>query len=144
LLLWTNDVVACQVASAITSLREALKVSPLCLQRTLDPKKISALALNCMRPGHGTSLIRYLGAVVMPRCSSRAQSLPVRTGASAPKDFTSFASWYILSVSRGRVLFIGFVFYVMVLRLLLLLNRRALSRWTLRDHQLYHKRFLLL
>jgi hypothetical protein len=49
-----------------------------------------------------------------------------------------------LSVARGRVLFIGLVFYIMVLWLLLLLNRRALSRWTLKDHQLYHKRFLLL
>jgi hypothetical protein len=36
LLLWTHDVMAYQVASATTSLREALKASPLCLQRTLD------------------------------------------------------------------------------------------------------------
>jgi hypothetical protein len=36
----------------------------------------------------GTSLILYRGAVVMPRCSSRARSLPGRTGASAPKDST--------------------------------------------------------
>jgi hypothetical protein len=50
---------------------------------------------------------------------------------------------FILSVAQGRVLFIGLVFYVMVLRLLLLLSRRALSRWALRDHQLYLKRLLL-
>jgi hypothetical protein len=50
----------------------------------------------------------------------------------------------ILDAARGRVLFIGLVFYVMVLRLLLLLSRRVLSHWTLRDHQLDHKRFLLL
>jgi hypothetical protein len=50
----------------------------------------------------------------------------------------------ILSVARGRVLFIGLVFYVLVLRLLLLLNRRALSHWALRDHQLYLKRLLFL
>jgi hypothetical protein len=49
-----------------------------------------------------------------------------------------------LDVTQGRVLFIGLVFYVMVLRLLLLLSRQALSRWALRDHQLYHKRLLLL
>jgi hypothetical protein len=47
----------------------------------------------------GTSLILYRGAVVMPRCSSRARSLPARTGASAPKDSTSSASWYIFSAS---------------------------------------------
>jgi hypothetical protein len=50
----------------------------------------------------------------------------------------------ILGVARGRVLFVGLVFYVIVLRLLLLLSRRALSHWALRDHQLYHKRLLLL
>jgi hypothetical protein len=50
----------------------------------------------------------------------------------------------VLSITRGRVLFVGPVFYVMVLRLLLLLSMRTLSHWTLRDHQLYHKRFLLL
>jgi hypothetical protein len=49
----------------------------------------------------------------------------------------------ILGVALGRVLFIGLVFYVMVLWLLLLLSRRALSRWALRDHQLYHNRLLL-
>jgi hypothetical protein len=50
----------------------------------------------------------------------------------------------ILRVARGRLLFIGFVFYTMVLRLLLLLSRQALSQGALRDHQLYHKKFLLL
>jgi hypothetical protein len=49
-----------------------------------------------------------------------------------------------LHVAWGRLLFVGLVFYIMVLLLLLLLNRRALSRWALTDHQLYHKRFLLL
>jgi hypothetical protein len=97
LLLWTHDVIACQAASTIASLREVLKASPLCWQRTLDPKKISATALNSTRPGRGTSLILYLGAVVMPRCSSRARSLSVRTGASTPKDSTSSASRYIFS-----------------------------------------------
>jgi hypothetical protein len=83
---------AYQAASATTSLRDALKAGPLCLQRTLDPRKISVMALNSTHPGRGTSLILYLGAVVMPRCSSKAQSLPVGTGASALKDSTSFAS----------------------------------------------------
>jgi hypothetical protein len=45
-------------------------------------------------------------------------------------------------IARGRVLFVGLVFCVLVLRLLLLLNRRVLSRWALRNHQLYLKRFL--
>jgi hypothetical protein len=50
----------------------------------------------------------------------------------------------VLGVTRGRVLFIGHVFKVMVLQLLLLLSGRALSHWALREHQLYHKRLLLL
>jgi hypothetical protein len=40
----------------------------------------------------------------------------------------------ILGVARGRILFVGLVFYIMVLRLLLLLSRRVLSRWALRNH----------
>jgi hypothetical protein len=48
-----------------------------------------------------------------------------------------------LGIARERVLFIGLlVFHVMVPRLLLLLSRRVLSRWALRNHQLYLKRFL--
>jgi hypothetical protein len=45
-------------------------------------------------------------------------------------------------IARGRVLFIGLVFYVMAPRLLLF-SRRVLSRWALRNHQLYVERFLL-
>jgi hypothetical protein len=37
-------------------------------------------------------------------------------------------------IARGRVLFVGLVFCVMVPRLLLLLSRRVLSRWALRNH----------
>jgi hypothetical protein len=48
----------------------------------------------------------------------------------------------ILGVTRGRVHFVSLVFYILVLRLLLLLSRQALSRWALRDHQLYLKRLL--
>jgi hypothetical protein len=47
----------------------------------------------------------------------------------------------IFGIAWGRVFFIGLVFCVMVLRLLLL-NRRVLSRWALRNYQLYLKRFL--
>jgi hypothetical protein len=50
----------------------------------------------------------------------------------------------IVSVARGRVLFVSLVFYILVLRLLLLLSRRVLRRWALRSHQLYLKRFLFL
>jgi hypothetical protein len=64
---------ACQAASATASLREVLKVGLLCQQRILDPKKISVMALNSTRPERGTSLILYRGAVVMPRCSSKAR-----------------------------------------------------------------------
>jgi hypothetical protein len=85
------------IGNSITT--EVLKVGPLCRQRTLDPKKISAMTLNSTRPECGTSLILYQGAVVMPRCSSRARSLPARTGASAPKDSNSSASRYIFSAS---------------------------------------------
>jgi hypothetical protein len=45
-------------------------------------------------------------------------------------------------IAWGRVLFIGLVFCVLVPRFLLLLSRRVLSRWALRNHQLYLKRFL--
>jgi hypothetical protein len=48
-------------------------------------------------PGCETSLILYLGAMVMPRCSSRARSLSVRTGASALKDSISSTSRYTFS-----------------------------------------------
>jgi hypothetical protein len=88
---------ACQAASAIASLREVLKAGPLCQQRILDPKKISAMALNSTRPECGTSFILYRGAVVMPRCSSKARSLPARIRDSAPKDSTSSASRYNFS-----------------------------------------------
>jgi hypothetical protein len=57
------------------------------------------MALNSTHPGRGTSLILYLGAVLMPRCSSRAQSLPVGTRASVLKDSTSSVSRYIFSFS---------------------------------------------
>jgi hypothetical protein len=50
----------------------------------------------------------------------------------------------ILGVAQGRVLFIGLVFYILVLRLLLLLSKQALSRWALGNHQLYLKRLLFL
>jgi hypothetical protein len=99
--LWAQDVMACQTASATTSLREVLKADPFCRQRTLDPKKISVMALNSTRPGCGTSLILYLGAVVMLRCFSIAQSLAARTGASTPKDSTSSASRYIFPSSAS-------------------------------------------
>jgi hypothetical protein len=56
LLLRTHDVMAYQVASATASLREVLKAGPLCLQRTLDPKKFSATALISTRARRGTSL----------------------------------------------------------------------------------------
>jgi hypothetical protein len=92
---------ACQAASATASLREVLKAGPLCQQMTLDLKKISTMALNSTRPRRGTSLILYLGVMVMPRCSSRAQSLPARTGALTPKDSTSSTSQYIFSSSAS-------------------------------------------
>jgi hypothetical protein len=42
------------------------------------------------------------------------------------------------------VLLIGLVFYVMVLLLLLLFSKWALSCWAFRGHQLDYKRLLLL
>jgi hypothetical protein len=48
----------------------------------------------------------------------------------------------ILNIAQGRVLFVGLVYYILVLRLLLLLSRRVLSYWALKNHQLYLKRFL--
>ena len=46
----------------------------------------STTALNSTCPRRGTPLIRYLGAEVMPKCSSRARSLPVGIEASTLKD----------------------------------------------------------
>jgi hypothetical protein len=60
LLLRTHNVMACLAATATASLREALKAGPLCLQRTLDPKKISTIAMNYAHPRHEISLILYL------------------------------------------------------------------------------------
>jgi hypothetical protein len=51
---------------------------------------------------------------------------------------------FVLGVARGSVLFVGLVFYTLVLRLLLLLSRQALGYWALRNHQLYLKRLLFL
>jgi hypothetical protein len=45
-------------------------------------------------------------------------------------------------IARGRVLFVGLVFCVLVPRLLLLLSQQVLNRWALRNHQLYLERFL--
>jgi hypothetical protein len=117
------------------------------MQRTLDMRKISMMALNSTRPGRGTSLILYLGGGGDAQVFYRS---PKPTGGDrsfSPKGLHLIrisVHLIILRVARGRLLFIGLVLYVMVLRLLLLLGRRALSRWALRDHQLYHKRLLLL
>jgi hypothetical protein len=136
LLLRTHEVMACQAASATASLREVLKAGPLCRHRILDPKKISAIALNSTRPERGTSLILYRGAVVMPRCFSKARSLPVRIRDLAPKDSTSSASWYNFSDSvslGGKLFFISLIFCTGVLWLLLF-HWRILSSWSLRNH----------
>jgi hypothetical protein len=94
-----QEVMACQAASATTSLIDALKAGPWCLQRTLGLEKISPTALNSTHPRCGTPLIWYLGAEVMPKCPSRARSLPIGTGASAPQDSLSSASLYNFSPS---------------------------------------------
>jgi hypothetical protein len=133
-------VMACQAASATASLRDVLKAGPLCRQRTLDPKKISVMALNSTRPECGTSLILYLGAVVMPRCSSRARSLPARTGALIPKDSTSYVSQYIFSNSAS--LWGGYSSLALSSMSLALSSMSWSFRWALRNHQLYLKRFL--
>jgi hypothetical protein len=71
LLRWLQKVMAYQAASATPSLIDALKAGPWCLQRTLGPEKISTTALSYTHPRRG-SLIRYLGAEVMPKCPSMA------------------------------------------------------------------------
>jgi hypothetical protein len=75
----------------------------LCRQRTLDLKKISAMALNSTRPKCGTSLILYRGAVVMPRCSSRARSLPARIQPrrTPPRQHLSTSSWLRYRLGEG-------------------------------------------
>jgi hypothetical protein len=94
-----QEVMACPAASATTSLIEALKAGPWCLQRTLGLENISETALNSTRPGRRIPLILYLGLEVMPKCPSRARSLEVWIRASAPKDSLSSASLYSFSPS---------------------------------------------
>jgi hypothetical protein len=94
-----QEVMVCQVASATSSLINALNASPWCLQRTLNPEKISTTASNSTCPGRRTPLILYLKTEVMPKSPSRARSLPVGTGASATKDSLSSASLYSFSPS---------------------------------------------
>jgi hypothetical protein len=48
----------------------------------------------------------------------------------------------VFGIARRRVLFVGLVFGVTVLRLLLFLSRRVLSHWALRNHQFYLEGFL--
>jgi hypothetical protein len=68
---------------------------PWCVQWTLGPEKVSATTLNSTRPGRRTPLIMYLLAEVMPKCPSRARSLPIGIRASALKD--SLLSAYLYS-----------------------------------------------
>jgi hypothetical protein len=70
-----HEVMAYVAASTTTSLIDALKAGPWCLQRTLGPEKISTTALNSTNTGCGTPLILYHGAEVMPKCPSMARSL---------------------------------------------------------------------
>jgi hypothetical protein len=72
LLLRTHKVMAYLAASTTASLRDAVKARPWCLKRTLDLRKISVMVLNSTHLGRRTSLILYLGVVVMPKCTSRA------------------------------------------------------------------------
>jgi hypothetical protein len=89
-----QEVMACKAASATTSIIDALKAGPSCLQRTLGPKKISTTVLNSTFPGCGTPFILYLGAEVMPKCPNRARSLPMGIGASTSNDSLLSASLY--------------------------------------------------
>jgi hypothetical protein len=97
-----------QAASATASLREALKAGPLCRQRTLDPKKISMMALNSTYPGRGTSLILYLGVVVVPGVPTgpeayrRGLELRPRRTPPHPHLGTYFCPWCHLGESALR------------------------------------------
>jgi hypothetical protein len=55
--------------------------------------------LNSTCPRHGILLILYLGVEVMPKCPSRARSLPVWIEASTKKDSLLSASLYSFSPS---------------------------------------------
>jgi hypothetical protein len=98
-------VISYQAASVTASLIDALNIGPLCLLTTQFLLKISRMALNSTRPRHGTPLILYLGAEVMPKCPSKALSMPVGIGASALKDsiLSTFLNIFSLSSSlRGE------------------------------------------
>jgi hypothetical protein len=102
------------------------------------------MALNSTRLERGTYLILYQGAVVMPRCSSKSKPAGEDQRFDPKGLHLVRVSVHLLvfGIARGRVLFVGLVFGVMVLRLLLLLSRCVLSRWALRNHQLYLEEFL--
>jgi hypothetical protein len=141
---------ACQAASATTSLIDALKAGPWSLQRTLDLEKISVMALNFTRVGRGTPLILYLG-------QRRFPSVPVEFEAFGGDWSFSPEGLHLLSISvqplalyvaQGSVLLIVLVFIVdvvvlLLLLLLLLLNRCALGYWAPRYHQLNLNQLLL-
>jgi hypothetical protein len=72
------------------------------------------------------------GVVIMPKCPSRAQSLSVGTGASAPKISAmalSSTRLHLICVTQGGVLLIVFMVNIIVVLLLLwlLLSRRVQS-----------------
>jgi hypothetical protein len=116
---------AYQAASAIASLRDVLKAGPLCRQRTLDPKKISTMALELYPP----SMRDFLDLV--PGSSGDAQVIQQRSKSAGDDRRFSPEGLHLVSISvhllsfgiaRGRVLFVGLVFCVLVLRLLLFLS----------------------
>jgi hypothetical protein len=75
---------ACHAAPATVSLVDDRKAGPCRMLITLDPEKISTMAWYSTHPRRGTPLIRYMGAVVIPMCTSSAWSLQIGTGASTP------------------------------------------------------------
>jgi hypothetical protein len=107
---------ACQAASATASLREVLKAGHLCLQRIQDPKKISAMALNSTLPGHGTSFILYLGGDGDAKVLEQSPKPAGEDRSFGPEELHLIRiSVHLLSlgIARGRVVFIGLVFYVL-------------------------------
>jgi hypothetical protein len=137
---------ACQVASATASLREVLKAGPLV---SAEDSGSEENLYDCFEL-HLPWMRDFLDPV--PGGSGDAQVFQQSSNAGENWSFdpeglhliSISVHLLILGIAQGRVLFVGLVFYILVLRLLLLLSRRVLSHWVLRNHQLSLKRLLFL
>jgi hypothetical protein len=123
--------------SATTSLRDDLKSWPLVPAEDSGPEKHLYDGLELYPPWTRDFLDLVLGGGGDAQVFQQSPKPAGGDESFSPEGLHLVrisVHLFILCVARGRFLFVGLVFYVMVLQLLLLLSKRALSRWALRDH----------